>query len=383
MKALRILHIIPSISLAHGGPSRAIRMLEQSQRAAGMEVFTLTTDDDGPGRRLELSTQQDHRRHYARKWTDFYKIAPGMLLWLHHNARSYDIIHIHALFSFSSVAAAWIARLKGVPYVVRPLGTLAAYGIAKRRPWLKRLSLKLIEGPILRHAAAVHFTSEAEQQEADALGVPLRGVVIPLGVPTAQLPKRSENRAQTLLFLSRLDPKKNIECLLRAQVLLRDKGLKPKLKIAGSGRDDYVAMLRELASQLGIDDQVQWLGEVDGADKVVLWAESDLFVLPSFSENFGIAAAEALSAGLPCVLGRGVAVAARAADAGAALAVDPQPEAVAQALDRLLRDPAELERMSSRAQALAKQEYSVSAMVTRLSALYRRCMQSHVANRNS
>ena len=80
------------------------------------------------------------------------------------------MVHIHYLFSFSSFCAALVARLKGVPYIVRPLGTLARYGITQRRPLLKQLSLRFIEKPILTHAAAVHFTSLQEQDEAEALG---------------------------------------------------------------------------------------------------------------------------------------------------------------------------------------------------------------------
>ena len=96
--------------------------------------------------------------------------------------RNFDVVHIHSLFSFTCVAAALIASWRRVPYVVRPLGTLSEYGVTQRRPWLKRLSLAILEARILRHAAAVHFTSEAEREEAMKLNLPLQGVVIPLAV---------------------------------------------------------------------------------------------------------------------------------------------------------------------------------------------------------
>ena len=111
------------------------------------------------------------QRVHFRKRTEFYKVAPGMGPWLWRNVRRFDVVHIHALFSFSSTAAAMVARHLGVPYVLRPLGTLSTYGVTRRRPWLKRVSLACLEGPALRGAAAVHFTSASEEREARLLGV--------------------------------------------------------------------------------------------------------------------------------------------------------------------------------------------------------------------
>ena len=155
------------------------------------------------------------RRIYFRKWLDFYKVAPAMLPWLWRHVRTFDVVHIHSLFSFTSVAAGLLASGRGVPYVVRPLGTLSQYGVTQRRPWLKRLSLAVLERRILCHAAAVHFTSEAEWEEAKPMNLPLRAVVIPLA---AQAERRGDAQRllqdypvlrdrQIVLYLSRLDPK--------------------------------------------------------------------------------------------------------------------------------------------------------------------------------
>ncbi len=214
-----------------------MRLIEQALLAQGIDIEIAATDDDGPGRRMTFTApapliQENpplpvHR--YFPKRLDFYKVSPGFAHWIFRHVRDYDLVHIHALFSFTSVMAAWAARWKGVPYVVRPLGTLNQYGVTQRRPWLKRLSLKLIEGPILRHAAAVHFTAEAEKMEAESLGIPMRGVVIPLGIEPAPRGEASVllarfpalKNCRLLLFLSRLDPKKNVEGLLKALRLMQ------------------------------------------------------------------------------------------------------------------------------------------------------------------
>ena len=233
--------------------------------------------------------------------------------------------------------AAMVTRHLGVPYVLRPLGTLSSYGVTRRRPWMKRLSIACVEGPALRHAAAVHFTSPSEEQEARLLGIEMKGVVIPLGIEGIQGGKRDSlfsdlgipRSGPTIVSLSRIDPVKNLEGLLRALAILRHEGHSPTLLVGGAGASDYVESLRELARREGVGDQVHWLGQVGGQVKADLLAAADVFVLPSFSENFGLAAVEALAAGLPCVLGCGVALAEEVGRAGAGVVVDPNPESIA------------------------------------------------------
>lgn len=384
---MKVLHVIPSLSLAHGGPSRAIRLIEQALLAQGLEVETATTDDDGPRRRIANATGATHaqegaeaRRRYFPKRLEFYKVSPDFARWIFRHVRDYDLVHIHALFSFTSVVAAWAARRAGVPYVVRPLGTLNQYGITQRRPWLKQLSLKMIEGPILHHASAVHFTAEAEQREAETLGVPMRGVVVPLGIGPLPPPDASVFLARftqlanqrILLFLSRLDPKKNVEGLLHAFRLITESLPDTRLVVAGDGEAEFVAELKRLSNELGLAHRVVWAGFVDGELKAGAFAAARVFVLPSFSENFGIAAAEALMAGLPCVLGKGVALADEVAQAGAGMVTAPDPQAIARALQEMLGDDARLAEMGRQARLLASGKYSLETMGARLHALYSR-----------
>ena len=380
---MKVLHVIPSLSPAHGGPSWAMPLIERALRAQSVEVETATTDDGGSGQRnvrpggTPIEEVGAIRRYFPKR-SEFYKVAPGFARWIGQHVRDYDVVHIHALFSFTSVVAAWAARRAGVPYVLRPLGTLNRYGVTRRRPWLKRVSLKLIEGPILRHAAAVHFTAAAERAEAEELGIPMRSAVIPLAVAAgpvvepglfaARFPQLQGKRI--VLFLSRLDPKKNVEGLLRAFRLIEDSLPGTRLVIAGDGEAGYVAGLKRLAAELGLADRVAWTGYIDGELKVSAYTTAQVFVLPSFSENFGIAAAEALMAGLPCVLGEGVAIAEEVAAAGAGLAVEPNPENIARGIITVLSDNALRAAMGGRAAAFSREKYSVEAMGLGLLRLY-------------
>ena len=102
-----------------------------------------------------------------------------------------------------------------------------------------------------------------------------------------------------MLFLSRLDTKKGLDLLLQAFARVRGAGQNPALVVAGTGDAAFEAGLRREAARLGIDGDLHWAGFLSGADKLAALADADLFVLPSYSENFGISVVEAMAAGLP------------------------------------------------------------------------------------
>jgi glycosyltransferase involved in cell wall biosynthesis len=379
MPTLRVLHVIPSLSPRDGGPSKAIGIMERALSEAGVAVTTLTTDHDVGLQAISHvpASENGARRIYAHKWLDPYKVAPGLVPRLIDAVQDHDVVHIHALFSFASTAAAWVARRYRVPYVLRPLGTLSTYGMLARRPALKRLSLALIEKRILRGAAAVHFTSQAELDEAGTLGLTMRGVVIPLGVdiaesaPAGPLQHKALAGRRVILFLSRLDPKKNLDMLIDAVASSPMLRSSCALVVAGTGDPAYVVSLEARAASAGLSDQILWLGHVEGAEKRAALAAADVFVLPSSSENFGIAAVEALLAGVPCVLGTGVAIARDVEEAGAGVAVSPEPAAVSQALERILcPDTSIRHRMALAAARVAEQQFSASRMAEQLVTLY-------------
>ena len=379
---LRVLHVIPSVAAVHGGPTRALQQMLTAMAATNISLEVATTDDDGRGRRIDRGARSTvsfpATAAYFRKVSEFYKFAPGFLFWFWRRAKNYDVVHIHALFSFLSVVAGVICRLRGVPYILRPLGTLSGYGIVNRRPVLKRASLFLIEGPLLSHAAAVHFTSEAELREAEQLSIPFRGVVVSLAVDVCAresrlspaLPSLVSGNGNTVLFLSRLDAKKNVEGLLNAMRLVLQRLPTARLIIAGSGETAYVATLKNLALELDIAAAVEWVGYVEGEAKATLLRNANIYVLPSFSENFGIAVAEALAAGLPCVVAEGVAISSDIAEYGAGIVVSTDPQTIASGVISLLEDADRRQMAARNASRLAVERFSTEAMRAKLSALY-------------
>ena len=373
---MKILHVIPSVSASQGGPSRALADMECALAVRGLKVTTATTNDDGGSAVLDVPLRAPVREACAVRWyfprdTVFYKVSFGLARWLKHNIGRFDIVHVHALFSFAPLTAAFLARQQGVPYVIRPLGVLRRYGMQKRAA-LKSLSWRFLERGLLESAAAVHFTSRQELEEAEALGLVFNGVVIPLGVDAAPPVRRDFAKSGPLefLFLSRIDPVKNLEGLLRGFAMASVHN-DMTLKIAGEGDAAYLRGLKKLADELGIAPRTQWLGHLAGDAKQNALARADVFVQPSLSESFGIAVVEALASGLPCLVSRGVAIQDEIAGAGAGLVVDTDAASIAAGLSRFAAGRARQGVMSAAARKLALEVFSTEAMGARLENLYR------------
>jgi glycosyltransferase involved in cell wall biosynthesis len=378
---MRVLHVIPSLAACQGGPTVAMGVIERALLAEGVEVETIATDDAGRGQRNGKGTglpisENGCLRRYFRKNTEFYTVSLSMMRWLRKEVRNYDLVHIHALFSFASIAAGFAARSAGVPFIFRPFGVLNRYGVTQRRPFLKKLSLRWVEGPLLTAATAMHFTSQDEADQAASLNIPFRSVILPLGLEAIDLPASRVDSASTILYLSRLNPVKNLESLLKAWSTLAPRHKDWQLVIAGSGEADYKSQLQVLANSLGLADRVQWLDHVSGGQKAQLLADAAIFVLPSFSENFGLAAAEALLAGKACLLTPGVAIAVQAAAAQAAVIAGPDSESMAETLELLILSPERRQQLSMHALQYAAEELSTERMGKRLVDLYRGVLEN-------
>jgi glycosyltransferase involved in cell wall biosynthesis len=388
---MKVLHVIPSISPLRGGPSRAVIDMVAALRLQDVDAAILTTNDHGPGLHPDLVTGrwQWHQGVPVLafpRWSPpvaalrEFAFSPALSLWLARNLKRYELLHIHALFSYPSTSAMAQARWAAVPYILRSIGQLSPWSLAQS-PGRKRLMLRLIERRNLQRAALLHFTTMAERDEAACLGLVPPSLVLPLGVRGPDLPAQpADHLGPTapvhFLFLSRLHPKKQLENLLDALALLQRRRPQASwdLAIAGDGEPRYVAALQELARRLGLGERCRWLGFVAGEAKWRALETADWYVLPSAAENFGIAAVEALAAGTPVILSPEVAVAADVARAGAGLVSASDPEALALTLATALERPS----LSRRAAALnlAETAFSWSTIALQLRDAYRQVLTS-------
>ena len=353
---MRVLHVIPGIAHRYGGPSTAIRpMVEALNRRPGIAVEVAATDADGAGRRLHPSDLPSlvaplhlFRRNFSEQW----KFSAGLWRWLRRHARDYDLLHVHALWTFSTAAACAAARRAGVPVVLRPCGMLSAYTWG-RSAWKKRLYWAAVERRNLASARRFHVTGSAEAAEVSRLGLAGAPVVIPHGMEPAawQTEARPDHLRRLcggragdrpiVLFLSRLHPKKGVvDVLLPAFARLRSDAF---LAVAGGSDEhalEYEAKVRAAVANLGLSGRVALLGAIAPAERWALFDGAAVFVLPSHSENFGLVVTEAMARGAPVVVSQQVQECEYVTAAGAGRVVPLAADSVAGALDDLLADPA-------------------------------------------
>lgn len=381
--SLRVLHVISSVSRLRGGPSVSVHNMLEALRRRGVAVDLVTTNDDGGRARLDVPLDRavelegQSTRFFPRQ-TVKYQFSAPMLRWLRAHVRQYDIVHTHGLFGWPPLAAAWCARAASVPYVMRPAGVLDTWGMKNKSRVVKALSVRLVEGPLLRSAAAVHFTTPLEEARAAELALRIRPVVLPTGVamdtspPEVAAPAGAPDLGESrmILYLARIHPIKRVDALLHAYAGLQDRR-STSLVIAGDGDAALVGRLKQLAIELGLGADVHWVGFAQGALKRWLLARAALFVLPSDSENFGIAVVEAMHGGLPVVVTNGCGLADFVRQHRAGVVTDGTVEALHAALAGLLANEAQRRAMGEAGREAAHRELSLDAFGARLETLYR------------
>ncbi|MFQ3245877.1 MAG: glycosyltransferase involved in cell wall biosynthesis [Arenicella sp.] len=385
---LKVLHVIPSVAACRGGPSKAVVEMVLSLRTLGIDAEIATTNDNGPNNlEVSLNSLIDHSgvpvRFFERASPPIaaireFSYSLSFTRWLSRHISDYDVVHVHAIFSYCSSYAMYLARKKGIPYVVRPIGQLQNWSLQQART-KKKLYLQVLEKANIESASAVHFTADAEQREAN-LKFSLLGHVIPLGIDIpapATLSKQqlfdhlaiAENSsAITVLYLSRLHQKKGLELLMQALSNIKDSDY--SLFIAGDGDDAYKSKLGALSHLLKIADKCIFLGHVDGHIKTALFSHSDLYALTSYSENFGISVLESMAAGLTPIITDGVALSNIVGENQLGYICTADVDAIEATLRSAFANRKELTTMGEKARGYTQANYSWSSIAKQLESLY-------------
>jgi glycosyltransferase involved in cell wall biosynthesis len=393
---VRILHVIPSFAPAwyYGGPIYAAFGLTRALVQQGHKVTVMTTNINGPGV-LDVPTEQPvfmdgvEVWYFPLQWPRVWYFSHPLGRALSQQVPDFDLVHIHSVFLWpTSAAAFWCRRFK-IPYLLRPAGALDPICITKayERRWIslssqakKGIYLATLGKMDLRHAAALHFASQAEMEAAQFLRLQCPGFVVPLGTETAQADGTSSASMREqypqlagkkmILFMSRLDPKKGLDILIPAMAHLARRRNDFTLVIAGSGERVYEAQVHQLVTMYDLHDRTIFTGFMQGEEKWQLLREADIFVLPSYHENFGIAVIEALAAGLPVVISSRVNIYREILEAGAGLVTPLESHALTTTLDGLLNHPSMRHEMGQKGKQLVSTRFSWSAISSEMLRVY-------------
>lgn len=362
----RIHHVVPSIASNYGGPSRSVPALCNELAALGHEV-TLHTYGPAPN---PLSTPYAVRAY--RRWPSESRFGLSLDLFegLRDAARHGDVLHVHGLWTFSSLAPAWAARGTSCRLVFAPRGMLDPWAL-RQSAYRKRVVWVAAQRWAANAAHLLHATAFSEAQAIRSAGLSGPIGVVPNGVdiPPADDVARFEGSPRTLLFLSRLHPKKGLDRLLGAWADVQAEFPDWRLHIVGPDNNDYAPKLRRLIAERGAE-RVQFFGAAVGAEKTAHYRSAQLFILPTHSENFGLVVAEALSHGLPVIVGRGApwqGIAAR----GCGYWIDNSEAEIAACLrDALARSPDELRARGALGRAWMQQEFSWRQVAESMAEVY-------------
>ena len=384
---MKVLHVIPSVAHVRGGLTQAVLEMVKALRSQGLDAEIATTNDNGADS-LPVPLQQRVEYQQVPVWF-FPRFSPAvasirefafshpLTTWLWQHVSNYDLLHVHAIFSYPSTAAMAIARLKGIPYIAVPHGMLCQWSLQQKES-KKKTYLALIERANLNHSQALHLTSSQEEEELSQLNLKAPNFILPhgLSLPTPIPDARHQLRQRLnlpeeepiILFMSRLHYKKGLEYLIPALGKLSHRRF--NFILAGNGSPEYEAQIDELLTAAGMRDRTYHPGFVSGETKELFLQGSDFFALTSHSENFGIAVLEAMAGGLPVLATSGVALASTVKQHQLGYVTELDIPAIATAIEHHLNHPQQAKAMGDRARELILNRYTWKQIAARLIETY-------------
>lgn len=298
-----IIHVVPGLGQSQGGPSYSVPRLCQAMRDAGAAVDLYSVDQAGDvpfaGVDARLWLQDFTWLPLAKEM----RFSVALKQYLAKATTTASLVHAHGLWLMPNVEAGIAAHRAGVPLVVSPRGMLApeALGFSRTKKWL---FWKLLQRNAYAHAAAWHATSAAEADDIRAFGIRAPIAIVPNGIDLTTASAAMREQGRTLLSLGRIHPKKGLRHLVAAWANLAPEFSGWRLRIVGPDEAGHASELKTLATRLGAS-RLSIEPPVFGRDKIDVLLNASLFVLPTLNENFGIAVAEALGAGVPAVVTKG------------------------------------------------------------------------------
>ena len=375
---MRILHVITGISRASGGPSRSVQGLVAGLNRAGVEAWLMTL------------------RHGEEPWINgVTRFVNGGDFEETVQRIEPDIVHLHGIWNVELHRCAAVCRRRNVKYVIAPRGMLEPWSLKQK--WLKKKIARLLyQDRDLRCAAALHATAESEAEQFRRLGFKNPIIVSPNGVNVPnfdlcnkhsalelQLETRTNADVRRALFVSRMHPKKGVLELVEAFGKLVKNELENRVgvgewccelvyTVSGELEREYEAKVKARVKELELGDKFMFTGALNDDEKWKAYARADLFVLPTYSENFGIVVAEALWAGLPVITTKGTPwseLGTRKCGWWIDVGIDPLMAALSEAMS--LSDT-ERREMGERGRRLVEEKYTWDAVVKKMVEGYKR-----------
>jgi glycosyltransferase involved in cell wall biosynthesis len=369
---MKLLFISPSFYPAtfYGGPAFLNRALcDGLSQYDGVEVQVLTTDADGPHRRINPESTESNPIPYAVNYCRRHlqpDISFSLLARLPAAIRRADVVHLNAVYSFSTLPTLALCRMMKKPVVWSTLGALQRWSGATRAR-AKQNFERACNAVCEPESMIMHVASSEEEKESRRRITRVPCIIIRYGTSVPSLNDERQRRPPSLrlLYIGRLHPIKGIENLLRA---LTETRVDSTLDICGEGDRSFEALLRSRVAELGLTERVRFHGEVTGSAKEIRFREADICVVPSFKESFGAVVTESLARAVPVIVSRGTPWQ-EVERVGCGLWVSNEPASLAGAIDHAASLP--LNEMGMRGREWMKRDFSWDQTTAQLLDLYR------------
>jgi glycosyltransferase involved in cell wall biosynthesis len=368
----------------YGGPIMSVSKLCEQMVKAGHTVEVLTTTANGvaelpvmPNQSVDIDGVKV--TYFKRLTKDHSHFSPALMRMLWRDAKTYDIIHMHAWWNLVSVSSCLIALLRKVPVLVSPRGTLSPYSFNNKNIGAKWI-IHNFGGRYLLNRSRTHVTSTREKDAVLKIVHPKSIDTLPnfvkLPVRKPFVEKESASYFK-LLFFSRIEEKKGLDILLEALAMIT---VPFALTIAGDGDPAYIDQLKAIAAKNQVTDKITWAGFYN-EDKFDLLYEHDLFILPSYDENFGNAVIESLSVGTPVLISEGVGLADYVKDNNLGWICQTNPSSVGNALNEIIKNQsAELDRIRKQAPEVIYDDFNEDRLAQKYVDMYERLISNEHVN---
>jgi len=313
---MKILHIISSLIKKDGGLPEIVKNLAYQQSSNKIISHIATTRSKLKRSNLDRHSKSIKIFSFKREIFDAVQFSYGFKKFIDNNIDKYALIHIHGVYRFPTAYAGYVAKEKNIPYIISTHGALDPYlyNTSNKSLFLKKIWEYLIDFPILRNSNAIHCTSKIEKKKIQQLNLNKSIFVIPIFISDNFLKKNKKNvsfrnkiglkkKNFIILFLGRINFKKGLDLLIPAFKKVNEKFPNSKLLMVGANSEGYLEkIINPLINKYNVKDQVFYHKPIFGKKLIACYRDADLFVLPSYSENFGLTIFEAMSQKLPVVV---------------------------------------------------------------------------------
>lgn len=383
---MKILHSIPYFAPAwdYGGPVRSCYNLAKQLARKGHDVTVFTTDSlDGNKRLKQLHEILDdvtikRFRNISNTLSYRYNIStPIGLTGCPKDFGDYDIVHMHEYRTLQNILVRRHAKRHNIPYILQARGGLTTFFY---KGALKKTFDRLWGYRILRDAAKVIALTKIEVGQYQEMGLPDdKIVVLPNGIDLAEfehLPPKGQfrekynidNSTKIILYLGRLHQIKGIDLLVKAFCKLREDFKNVRLVITGPD-DGFLGTLEEMVRELAIEEKVLFTGPLHGEARLAAYVDTEVYVLPSFYEIFGITVLEAMACGTPVIVTDRCGLA-EEVDKQAGLVVPYDEKILSQALAEILGDELMRLEFGTKGRALVREKFNWEKITERVEQIY-------------